>query len=184
MATIGKHQFAQEESITNVRKSVRTAIEVFTHLEQSLLQGRFRESVRSYETMCDTLVGQRLWSLTVNDPEIDASFRELGELAARLFEMLSPYATISKKLMVLPNVDLGRNAGRTKESSAVTGDAAIVLNALKEFAKPMTITRLRSQSGLDRVRLNKALEELKTKHLMTASVAGGRTAYHLVTDKK
>ena len=184
MAATDKEQQAKEDLTVNVRKSVRTAIEVFTHLERSLLQGRFRESVASYEQMCDTIVAQRLWSLRINDPEIDASFQELAQLAASLYEMLAPYAAISKKLMVLPNVDLDRNAGRAQESGAISGDAAIVLNALRESGKPMTITRLRSQSGLDRVRLNTAIEELKAKQLTAVSLSGGRSLYQLIAGMK
>lgn len=167
----------KEQLVVNVRESVRTAIEILTHLERSLLQGRFAEGVGSYRAMCDTLVGQRLWSLEVDDNEIDQLFQQLAEIAVRIHSVLAPYKSMMLKISAVAELktDTVKIVVPASEVDENLEDEAItVIEALREYGKAMSVTRLQSKSGLIRKRLLGVLNELEAAGRITIARSGGR----------
>ena len=156
---------APAELIANVRKSVRTAVDVLTHLERSLERGGFAEGAATYNSMCNTLLGQRLWSRGFENPEIDAAFGELSRLAARIHATLAPYTQMMVRLGALSADDVDLGLTRAPEE-AVDPDERRLLEVLHEAGKPISFTRLRTRTGLPRASLEKLLT-----HLVDAGVA-------------
>lgn len=177
----GADSAPDEELVANVRKSVRTATDVLNHLRRSLEQGGFARSTASYKTMVSTLVGQRLWSQEVGDEEIDAAFKELSVLAARIHGILTPYAQMMEQLGALDSLSL--DEVELVPSGDLVGDGEVnelddearqVLIILQEAGKPISFTRLRSTSGLSRSRLDQLLGGLLDAGLVLESRPGGR----------
>lgn len=89
--------------IDNVNQSTRSAIKALSYFHRSLVQAKLPQSIQSYRTMCDTLVGQRIWMLDKATPEVEANFDELAQVAESITQILQPYVENLQKLVPAAN---------------------------------------------------------------------------------
>ena len=92
----------KEAMIQNVRQSTSSALEALEQLRRSLVQARFSESSDAYRTMCDTLLGQRIWTMDKEDEVVERNFGQLRKEAAEIKGILEPYVRSFEKLERLP----------------------------------------------------------------------------------
>ena len=107
-----KRPSSEKEMLENVASTLATAKEVLTHLESSLKRAGFDEGATAYKSMCDVLLGQRLWSLSRADEKLRNQFKEVSEKAATIHKILAPYTETMLKLTAVNSIE-------TRESKSV-----------------------------------------------------------------
>lgn len=93
-----KPKQSEEAMIKNIAQSTDSALQALQFFHQSLVSAKLPQSINSYRVMCDTLVGQRIWMLDKNEPEIFKKFEELSHIAQSINDILGPYVKHLDKL--------------------------------------------------------------------------------------
>jgi hypothetical protein len=174
----------EAELVANVRRSTETAVNVVQHLEQSLARGGFAAGLAAYGQMTETLAGQRFWSLDKSDGEIERNFRDLTAAAARVHAMLAPYVRMMERLGALAGVTQGPASDHPGsppvKSDGLTPDQRTVVGELRAAPEPLTISGLRTRTGLGTRHLRELLQELEAKGLTKATGPEQRRRYAAV----
>ena len=160
-----------EEMLQNVMHSTESALLALSHLEKSLVRGRFKEGMAPYAAMCKTLVGQRIWTGDKNHKKINQNFKQISNISRNIIDILLPYIENLKTLAVIDG-DLICKFEQTGEIAAGTegeagtdeglvADAEKVLDAVKKSPKKLvSYSRLRSTLGWERKRLDQVLKTM------------------------
>jgi predicted transcriptional regulator len=169
MAKSLKFDGKTETLMVNVLKSVKTAQDVLTHFESSLEQGGFAKGVPPYQKMCDTLLGQRLWSTPHQNEELEVEFQKLSSKAARIFETLLPYTEIMKKLSAVSSIE--------KATMEMDDSDEVIFKIISESRGPISFTALKTKAKLPKKELLKKLDNFEKSGLITSKISSGRKIY-------
>ena len=200
-----KPKQTNKEMVENVKQSTASALQALQFFHRSLVQARLPHSIQSYRTMCDTLVGQRIWMLDKNEPEVLRNFEELSQIAQSINDILGPYVNHLDKLVELgadnkdTKVELVSDNGEIEEvpleteqtdvpvSSAssvsqTVGDSTSskILALLRKNKKKISFTKIRSDLKLKRNDAKTALDKLVRTGDVVCKQVGGREMYELV----
>lgn len=169
---LGKQQESStpEDLAANVAQNLRTANEVLRHLEQSLVRAGFVAGADSYAAMTNTLLGQRLWSAELENPDIEQGFAELAATAGKVHMTLLPYVKIMRKLSAVAEAKLS-------PETPLNPEEAKVLAAIQHHRNGASITRLQSETGVKRQALVQILARLQDENLIERYRAGARLQY-------
>jgi hypothetical protein len=178
-------------------------------LAASLEQAGFAAGADAYRRMADVILGQRLWAEEHDITDFDARYAEVGRLATRIFEYLSPYTQVAARLGVLaglstateagnrtdgakPEPDVGGNS-QPDEAAGDTGSihedidgdhlgdtAGAVLAVLREASRALPATRIGTEIGITTSSARQVLTELIAGGLVEAEKAGGRSLFRAV----
>ena len=188
----------ETEMIANVRLSSESALKALKIFHRSLVVARLPDSIGSYRTMCDTLLGQKIWMLDKNDVEAKKNFEELNHIAAAIAGILEPYNTALKKLTLMDievdvnqgkvtseNLDEATDAGQQDVKPILTETKVktsndLVLGFLAKQKKYVSITKLRSETGLRKKELESTLHELMDRGMVVNKKVNGRELFEKV----
>ncbi len=187
-----KETMNEAEMIANVRHSTDSALQALKIFHQSLIRAHMLESSRVYRTMCDTLVGQRIWMLDKNNAEVESNFNELSSLAREINNVLSPYVTSFEKLATLGNGNEGgepnlsevaqyeaengesSDANFETESSTASGIEMEVLDLVRRNKGKISATSLKSKSKLKKRDFEELISAMQAKSLLMENTVSGR----------
>lgn len=169
---LGKQQepIPPEDLAANVARNLRTANEVLRHLEKSLVQAGFVAGADSYVAMTNTLLGQRLWSVELENPDIEQGFAELAATASKVHMTLLPYVKIMGKLSAVAEP-------KRSLEGVLNPEEAEVLAAIQRHRNGMSITRLQSETGVKGKPLAEILARLQEENLIERYKAGARLLF-------
>ncbi len=176
-----KKQAQKNDMIKNVRHSTENALTALKQLENALVKGRFEEGVKPYHLMCNTLLGQRVWSLDKEDEIIHKNFDELSRVAARIINIFQPYVQSLEKLAqfskdhrerVHPEIS-DNNIIPVKEKCLDTNEE-LVLKILKREKRQISFTKLRADAKLEKKKLEHLLLKLQSESKILISENRGR----------
>ena len=167
----------ENELLLNVKRSTQNALEALKEFEKSLIRGRLAEGLPAYETMCNTLVGQRIWSLDKKDPDLNTRFNELAVTAQNIIKILQPYVSNFEKLAQFIGDE--QTIGQTLESlsapeSEDNHNELKIKKILKNRKKNCSLTKLRSEIRLRKDELQKVLDKLVASGEIAVIESGGR----------
>ncbi len=199
-----KPKQTNKEMVENVKQSTASALQALQFFHRSLVQARLPQSIQSYRTMCDTLVGQRIWMLDKNEPEVLKNFEALSQIAQSINDILGPYVNHLDKLVELgadnkdTKIELVSDNGELEEipleaeGSEVTASAAEnvtqpassstaskILALLRKNKKKISFTKIRSDLKLKRNEAKTALDKLVGTGDVVRKQVGGREMYEL-----
>lgn len=176
-----------KEMIDNILNSTNSAILALSQMEQNLIRGRFKEGASSYDAMCKTLVGQRIWSSDKENDKVNENFRKISKSAQNIINMLSPYVNSLEKLtnieagIVFGDGDNIEEVPSISEEDSNTqneqlDDKTIVYKIINESTKKqISYTKLRTKLGWDRKRLDTVLDSLSNvDNSISISTSGSR----------
>ena len=157
----------EEELLANIKHSTDNALKALVSLEQNLIRGRFKEGIDSYDLMCKTLVGQKLWSVDKNITEIDNNFKQLADTAKRIIQILQPYINSLNKLLLIEKEVQTKNTERSEqeiEYKGLTDDQAKLVNLINNFHRQeISYTKLRAMLGWEKKRLDSVLQSFNDR---------------------
>lgn len=202
MQTMGnKSQQSKSEMIDNVKQSTSSALQALQFFHRSLVQARLPQSIQSYRTMCDTLVGQRIWMLDKESPEVLKNFEELSQIAQSINEILSPYVSHLDKLVELgasnqntqveltSEEDIEKFYSQLEESQPISEQQAgsneksfdttaeKILAILEKNRKKASFTKIRSELRLKRSEVKLVLDRMVSNGEILCKSIGGRDMY-------
>lgn len=166
----GQAPSTPEDLAANVARNLRTANEVLRHLEQSLVRAGFVAGADSYVAMSNTLLGQRLWSVELENPDIEQGFAELAATASKVHKTLLPYVKIMRKLSAVAEP-------KRSPETPLNPEEAEVLAAIQRHRNGTSITRLQSETGVKRKPLVQILARLQEENLIERFRTGARLRY-------
>jgi hypothetical protein len=172
MARVAKSDQQTEALLANVLKSVKTAREILTHFRTSLVQSGFEKGIPSYQKMCATLLGQKLWSQTFRNEELDKEFRNLAGSAVEIYEVLAPYTEIMKKLSAISALE--------QPETTIPASEEVILKTLRERGIPISLSALKNKVKMKEKDLRLVLEVLEKKGRVGLKKSSGRQLYFLV----
>lgn len=167
----------KQDLVRNVQDATANALLALRHLEQSLVQARFKDGQEAYVTMCKTLLGQRIWSLDKDNERIEANFSAIGEVTNHIVEILKPYVTHFDKLNHL----IAETRRPEKQKADLSPEQTKIIDALAKEKEPLSITRLRTKVRMGRQKLDKVITELCAARLLDEKRQSGRRWVQLVT---
>jgi len=195
-----------QEMVDNVKQSTSSALQALQFFHRSLVQAQLPQSIQSYRVMCDTLVGQRIWMLDKNEPDVHRNFEELARVAQSINDILGPYVNHLDKLIELgadnkdTKVELISEDGDAEEisSSEVStestdttqailtkssngSNAGKILEFLKKNKKKVSFTKIRSDLKLKRNDAKLTLDKLVSTGDVIRKQVGGREMYELAS---
>lgn len=172
-----KENLNKEELLKNVVLSTENALMALTHLEQNLIKGRFKEGIKPYEAMINTLIGQRIWSSDKNDSRINNNLKKIAATAQNLIDILQPYVENLEKLTSIDGEIILENAESEIEINSIDAenignkDMNKVIQIIEESPKQqISYTRLRSELGWEKERLDKILSTMAESGIKTSHV--------------
>jgi len=113
-----------EAMLENVEHSTQSALTALSQLERNLIMGRFKEGIASYEAMCKTLVGQRIWTSDKNDENINRNFKKISNIAQNIIDILLPYVQNLEKLAIIDG-EIAVEDGKTCEVADAIDDSIV-----------------------------------------------------------
>ena len=159
-----------EVLLKNVLESTKSALLALSQLEQNLIRGRFKEGVKSYEIMCKTLIGQRKWAFDKQDLKVNKNFKNIISTAHNIIDILQPYVKNLEKLTHIEGEIFFRNGQDGIETIPIDSDEKLLSDEemvyLTVKASPqnrISYTKLRSELGWSRKKLDHVLNSLDTK---------------------
>lgn len=185
------------EMILNVRKSSDSALKALTLFYRSLVAAKLPESSRSYRSMCDTLLGQKIWMLDKEDAKTKANFNELSQVAEKIISILGPYNDAFKKL-VSDGAKIDYNGKVSLESSDEpvydtdardTNDNAplldspkksneeMVLSVIGQQKRMISMTKIRAETKLRKKDLDEIVGHLLRGNCISSKRVNGRELY-------
>lgn len=185
------------EMILNVRKSSDSALKALTLFYRSLVAAKLPESSRSYRSMCDTLLGQKIWMLDKEDVQTKANFDELSQVAEKIISILEPYNDAFKKLIsddvkVNPNGDVSLECSDNPAYDTAVGDTnenaplldspkksneEMVLRIIGQQKRMISMTKLRAETKLRKKELDEIIENLLSGNCIASKRVNGRDLY-------
>ena len=175
-----------KDSIENIEKSMASCAMALSHLEHSLKQAGFDQSIDTYKTMTDTILGQKLYLQDNSNDEIELHFSNIVESATEIHKIFKSYADILNKFCITkvqPELYSVSKATTNKKNQALftppTTPDQKALAQLKKEKRPISASRLRSKLGLGRQDFNLLMKKLSDKGLINTEKSGGRQVYSL-----
>jgi len=171
----------QESTINNIENSTDAAISALTQLRNSLIQGRFKEGVKAYQTMCNTLASQKIWMSDKTNNNIKGNFHELASIAGDIVEILKPYVDSLEKLAYVADNEILNNINEhelipenTKTDNARPKEQeSLILKILKDEKGKISYSKLRSKTGYSRNNLDEYIQQLsKDKKVKMNNISG------------
>ena len=192
------------EMVENVKQSTSSALQALQFFHRSLVQAQLPQSIQSYRVMCDTLVGQRIWMLDKNEPEVLKNFEELARVAQSINDILGPYVNHLDKLVELgadnkdTKVELLSDDGSVEEltsnesesilhevpvaqSTQLDSNAGKIIDLLRKNKKKVSFTKIRSDLKLKRNDAKATLDKLVSAGEIIRKQVGGREMYELAS---
>lgn len=192
------------EMVENVKQSTSSALQALQFFHRSLVQAQLPQSIQSYRVMCDTLVGQRIWMLDKNEPEVLKNFEELARVAQSINDILGPYVNHLDKLVELgadnkdTKVELLSDDGNVEEltstesesvlhevpvaqSTQLDSNAGKIIDLLRKNKKKVSFTKIRSDLKLKRNDAKATLDKLVSAGEIIRKQVGGREMYELAS---
>ena len=181
---------AADSMIVNVRASTTAAVDALEQFRLSLVRARFAESAEVYRSMCDTLLGQRIWTLDKDDDQVERNFQRLREEAAEIRALLEPYLKSFEKLEQVPvdteleDIEVSPPASRSvdeREPRGRPGAESLVIEALSKGRRnTLSMTRLRTSLGMPRKELEALLSDLSARQRIAIETSGSRKMIRLL----
>ena len=172
----------EEEMLKNVERSTENALNALSQLERSLVHGRFKEGINSYQILCNTLLGQKIWSSDKDNSVINQNFEKIAKTANSIVEILQPYVENLEKLtnldgdLIFEHLPTEQVKNVEVEQNETESDEDKLLRTIsKSPKKQISYTKLRSSLGWDRKKLDVALNMLsKNNKSITVSQINSR----------
>lgn len=164
----------ERELLANVGRTLDTAIQVLTHLEQTLVRAGFARGAGAYRSMCDVLLGQRLWSLSRADDRLRHSFKDVAAHAAAVHRILHPYTETMQRLSALSAFECELLSG-----AGVADQDRAVVRILELGGDGLSFTSLADSVSLQEDVLRVALDRLISSGRVVAKRKRGRVYYHV-----
>lgn len=165
-----KENASKEEMLENVEHSTENALKALTQFERSLISGRFKDGINSYQVLCNTLVGQKIWSSDKNNQKINQNFEKIASTAKSIVQILKPYVENLEKLtsvdgeLVLEDVtSKSPENGENRKEHTVSDEEKIIRVLATSPKNQITYTKLRTTLGWERKKLDKLLNSLVEK---------------------
>lgn len=146
-----------EEMLKNVEHSTESAILALSQLEKNLLNGRFKEGIAAYDTMCKTLVGQRIWTSTKSSEKVDKNFKKISDSAKAIVNILQPYVQSLQKLTNIDAKILIEGEGANQAISPYINNNVASENFLTEEEKILSLIRNSPKGQISYTKLNSSL---------------------------
>lgn len=178
MSDYTKQPKDKEELLKNVIHSTNNALMALSQLEQNLIKGRFKEGIKPYETMINTLVGQRIWSSDKDNIIVHNNFKKIALTTQNIINILQPYIDNLQKLQSIDGeIRLNNGAEKFKIPSVdkdllhENKDVNTVIQVIKRNPKHrVSYTKLRTELGWDNKKLDDILKSnINIKTLIVSS---------------
>jgi len=176
-----KENMNKEEMLKNVIHSTESAVVALSQLEENLIRGRFREGILPYETMCKTLVGQKIWTSDKENEKINKNFKQISRTAKNIIDILQPYIQNLNKLTTLDGeIILEDNkpyevVDSTNNEKYNHDEEKVITAVGSSSKKQISYTKLRSLLEWDRKKLNQVIDNIAEKNgAITVTMAGSR----------
>lgn len=140
----------------------------------SLDEAGFSVSATTYQEMAGVVVGQRLWAEEEGVDEFDARFRNVGELAQQVHQLLYPYVEAMERLSAL--LELAPEPPPELDPESLAGR---IVTVLADSDRPISVTALRALVSEGTKAVRRALRELEEQGIAQRYDAGGRSLYGL-----
>ena len=178
---ITKKKVNNDEILNNVIHSTNSALSALSQLEQNLIKGRFKEGIKPYETMINTLIGQRIWSSDKNNYIVNSNFIKLALSAQNIISILQPYIVNLTKLQSVDG-ELSLNIGQNNvivnslgNKENTNSDIDYILQIIQNKPKgQVSYSKLKTELQWNRKKLDSTLEEMNREGLISTSVISAR----------
>jgi biotin operon repressor len=162
---------------SNVVQTAAKAATVLGHFKTTLQQNGMTGAIDAYRKMADTLINQRLW-MQSHEPELGKEhFRQIAAEAREIHEVLSAYAQLMAKLMLLPQVVEMTAKGEPGTAPEAGNRADQLLMWLKQRSRPASATQIRAALRLSTAELNAHLRQLEESGRVVKETSAGRELY-------
>lgn len=156
---------------SNVVHTTENALLALEQLERNLINGRFKEGIKSYEAMTTALVGQRIWSSHKNNDRINRNFKKISSTARNIQNILQPYVECLEKISTFDSVTQLNGVNQPEEEVLLSNelhknmtDEEIVRDALLNSPKnQISYTKLKTMLSWDSQRLDRVIGRMKQK---------------------
>lgn len=163
----------------NVAHTAATAAVVLGHFKTTLQQSGMTGAIDAYRKMTDTLINQRLWAHNHELESGEEHFRQIADEAREIHEVLTCYAQLMARLMLLPQVVEATTRLEPGVAAESANRAEQLVAWLKQRARPASATQIRTALGLSTVELTAELKQLEQSGRIVKSVSGGRELFSL-----
>ncbi len=162
---------SKEEMLKNVERSTQNALNALTQFEKSLIQGRFKEGINSYQVLCNTLLGQKIWSSDKDNQAINDNFEKIAATAKNIVDILQPYVESLEKLtnvdgdLIFEHIPTENTGNQQGKNEVKENDESRLMQIISSSPKKqITYTKLRSSLGWDRKKLDTTLNALTKRN--------------------
>ena len=180
----------------NLESSLGAVESALSVLAGSLEQAGFAAGADAYRQMADVIIGQRLWAEENDITDYDARYVEVGRLATRIFQCLSPYADVAVRLSALTGLagaaddrgdradelaEVDEQAGLDIESEADSSPgedlSQAILAVLRSTDEALAATRIGAEVQASTSTVRQELAALTERGLVEVAKAGGRSLF-------